>query len=411
MGILLSLLLFVAPVNPQPSQPSLSDDARATLLTIMPGDAIHARWGHTALRIHDPATRTDIVFNYGTFDFSDPWFVPRFVYGDLEYYLSIFDFYRGIEHYRDVEGRPVIAQGLDLTPDEVRRLYQLLQENLRPENRSYQYDFFFDNCSTRPRDVIELVLGERLRYDFGEREPRSFRELIHPYIGDQTFLRTGIDLLLGMPADRPATHYEQTFLPMDLFNAFERATVQRDDGYRPLVAYTDTVAWVEGYELEGYAPGGYERGRQAGFPWAAVFSAFVLLIGVLYSRRELFGDGKTPVVFDRLLFAAAGLAGVVVLFMWTISLHGVTSPNLNLFWLWPTHLAAAFFMGKEKTGGRTRRERHHQGYLLATALVTGIFAALWPMWPQHLPTEALPLAGLLALRSGVMWYGGRTGVE
>ena len=89
----------------------------------------------------------------------------------------------------------------------------------------------------------------------------------------------------------------------------------------------------------------------------------------------------------------------------------MTSPNLNLFWLWPTHLVAAFFIGKEKAGGTTRRERHLQGYLLATALVTGIFAALWPMWPQHLPTEALPLAGLLALRSGVMWYGGRTGVE
>src|SRR5690625_7622560 len=178
------------------------------------------------MRGHEPATATDIVYKCGTCDFRDTWFVPRIVYGDLEYFLSIIDVYRGIEHYRDVEGRPVIAQGLDLTPDEVRRLYQLLQENLRPENRSYQYDFFFDNCSTRQRDVMELVLRDRLRYDFGGGEPRSFCEWIHPYMGDQTFLRTGIDLLLGMPADRPATHYEQTFLPMDLINALDRKSTR-----------------------------------------------------------------------------------------------------------------------------------------------------------------------------------------
>ena len=400
MGIFFSLLLLVLPVGAPPQSHTLSDDARATLLTILPGDAVHALWGHTALRIHDPVTRTDVVFNYGTFDFSDPWFVPRFVYGDLEYYLSIFDYYRGIEHYRDVEGRPVIAQGLDLTPDEVRRLFQLLQENLRPENRSYQYDFFFDNCSTRPRDVVEMVLGGRLQYDYGDRGLPSFRDLIRPYMRERTFLRTGIDLLLGSPTDRPALHHEQTFLPMDLFDAFDRAVVSREDGVRPLVAYTDTVAWVEGY-----------GSQRAAFPWAAVMCAVLLLTGIMLSRQELIGDRRTPVVLDRLLFATAGLAGLVVLFMWTISLHGVTSPNLNLFWLWPTHLVAAFFLGKDTASkdsvGKDDASRFVQGYLLATAIVTAFFVVLWPMWPQQLPTEALPLAALLALRSGVMWYGMR----
>lgn len=364
----------------------LTDAARISIITVLPGDEIHALFGHTAIRVHDPQTGLDLVYNYGTFDFSDPMFVPRFVHGRMDYFLSVHGFEQAVVHYRDRERRPVIVQELDLSIEEVEAIFEFLRINAMPENRVYRYDFFFDNCSTRPRDVVEVALGKDLRYGEPLRGEQTFRELLAPYLERQPFLRAGINLLLGSPADRAATTRESMFLPLDLFARIETATVLRDGAAQPLVARTDTVAWVDGYDMSRRAP-----------PWATNLTLLLLGAGVFFAIREVRTRRAVPTVLDATLLAFTGLIGFLILYMWFISEHTVTGPNVNLFWAWPTHLAAAYLIQ------RGRADRFVQSYLAAAAVVTSVLAAFWFIWPQSLPLAFLPLVVLIAVRCGVLW--------
>ncbi len=384
---LLALLLAVSPAAAHPQASPLSDAARVSVITVLPGTDVHALFGHTALRLHDPQTGFDAVYNYGTFDFSDPLFVPRFVHGQMDYFLSVHGFQAAVDHYRDREGRPVIVQELDLTQHEIDHIYYRLRTEALPENRVYRYDFFFDNCSTRPRDVVEDALGSRLQYAEPVRGSQSFRELLAPYIASRPFLSAGIDLLLGSPTDRPATTRETMFLPLDLFDRLESATVIGDAGPRPLVARTDTVAWVEGYEMEADS-----------WPWATIVTVVLLMVGLYYAWREFRLGATTSTTIDAILFAFAGLIGLLIAYMWFVSEHTVTGPNWNLLWAWPTHLVAAYLIQ------RGRAERFTRQYLATSSIVTFLVAAFWFVWPQQLPIAFFPLVILLAVRSAILWH-------
>jgi hypothetical protein len=382
---LIILSLIVSPAHAQFGVP-ITEDARASVLTMLPGDGLHALFGHTAIRISDPQTGLDRVYNYGTFDFGDPLFVPRFIHGQMDYFLSVPDFHRTVDHYQRVEGRPVLEQQLNLFASEVATLFTFLERNAQPEHRYYRYDFFFDNCSTRPRDVLEHVLGERLEYGLAgaERGP-TFRQLLAPYLVHRPALRDGMFVLLGTPADRRATPRETMFLPIELFDVLEGATVLRDTP-EPLVVRTDTLSWVAGYEWP-----------RRSIPWLLVFTSLLLVAGIWWTMREFKSGAYQSAIPDVILFGLTGLIGVIMLYMGYISHHEVTGPNLNLFWAWPTHLVAAVML----------RHRITQIYLILTGLITAVFVAAWFMWPQVLPVAFLPLATLLALRAGARWYLGR----
>jgi hypothetical protein len=356
----------------------LTDAAEASVLTMLPGEGLHALFGHTALRISDPANGVDYVYNYGTFDFGDPLFIPRFVYGQMDYFLSVPSFQRTVYHYQNVEGRPVLEQVLNLTPPEVAEMFMFLERNAWPENRFYRYDFFFDNCSTRPRDVIEHVLGDRLSYGGDDlAAERTFREYLDLFLTHRPFLRDGMFLLLGTPADRVATPREAMFLPTVLFDILEQSTVLRDVP-EPLVVRSDTIAWVDGYTEPGPA-----------LPWGLMLTSALLALGALASIRDIRSGRAPSVVADAVLFGSVGFVGVVILLMGYASQHTVTAPNLHIAWAWPTHVVAAAMISR----------RTLQPYLLLTAVVTAAFCLLWFVWPQTLPAAFLPLALLTAVRA------------
>lgn len=373
----------VHPVDAQPQVVPLTDQARASVLTMLPGDALHALFGHTAIRIADPGNGVDLVYNYGTFDFADPLFIPKFVYGQMDYFLSVPRFERTIDYYSNVEGRPVLEQVLNLTSAEVASMFSFLEYNARPENRFYRYDFFFDNCSTRPRDVIEEILGERLIYgDDGVADERTFRQLLDPYLVHRPALRSGMYFLLGSPADRPATQREAMFLPIEVFNTYESSSVMRETA-EPLVLRTDTVAWVSGYE---------HPTRRA--PWLLILTTGLFIAGLWWSVREIRRNEGPSDLLDALVFGLIGMIGLVVFFMSYVSQHTVTAPNLNLAWAWPTHLVAAALL----------RRPAARFYFALAAAVTGVFCVFWFMWPQVLPLAFLPIALLAGVRSAVRWY-------
>ncbi len=379
--LFLLLMLTAAPAATRPLP--LSDSARVALVTILPGRALYAAFGHSALRVHDPMQGIDWLFNYGTFDFSDPWFIPRFVYGQLDYFLSVSDYARSVQFYREVEGRPIVEQWLNLTPAQRDTLVAFLMWNARPENRTYRYDFLFDNCSTRIRDVLERTLGDALR--FTHRVPETtFRRLLDPYVADRPLLQLGFYLALGQRVDRPPTTREVMFLPLELKEAFDQARVRRDTAWVPLVARTDTVFW----------PAGHRPLPAPAWPWPTVLAWLLFAFGASATLVAWQRGGPTATRLDALLFGLVGLVGLLLLLLWVATLHTVTAWNWNLLWAWPPHLVVAARLWR-----RLPPSRQERVYLLATGLLTLLLALGWFFWPQELHPALQPIALLLVVRT------------
>jgi len=369
--------------------PTLSDSARVSLVSILPGEDLYSLFGHSALRVRDPALGLDVAYNFGTFDFGDSPlamvdFVGRFTYGELNYRLDAQDGGRMISWYWQERRRPAIEQTLDLTRDEAQELFRRLQVNALPENMYYRYDFFFDNCATRLLDVLEGVLGPALRFD-AEPPGRSFRRLLDPYLTANPWVDFGMDLGLGMPADRAATAREATFLPEYLMEVVATGTVDRGDGARqPLVRRTATLT---GPPDASWTPA-------TALPWPKIFGWALLAAGVGLTLVDARSGRKDRRGFDVTLYAVLGVAGLAIVFLWFISLHHVTKTNLNLFWALPTHLAVAVALARGVAGRRSGV------YLAVTAAVAALLLGGMPFWPQELPGPVVPLLLLIVVRSG-----------
>ena len=352
-----------------PSAPAqLSEQAQMSLITIYPGEAVYSLWGHSALRVHDPVLGFDIAYNYGTFNFGNPLvFAARFAYGKLDYSLSRQHYPALADQAQNVQGRTTIEQHLRLSSEQKNMLFQFLEHNALPENRTYRYDFLFDNCSTRIRDLFVETLGIPL--PSSSASDHTYRALLHPYAASKSLLSLGINLGMGLPADELAA--DRTFLPLELMDV--AASMHSDSG--TLVARTDTVY------LGPNDTGGSD-------PWATVAAWLALGLGIWITLR---GKARAMRYFDRVCYTTLGAAGLLIAFLWLVSLHNVTQPNLHAAWLWPTHMAVAWW----RPGAKWLRIYHS-----AAAAMAAVFVLAVPLLPQSIPSAALPLIILIALRSG-----------
>jgi hypothetical protein len=359
----------------------LSDSSQISLITVLPGDAVYSLFGHSALRVWDPVRGIDTSFNYGTFHFDDPLFVPRFIRGDLDYYLGVARFGTTMRVYRELEGRPVIEQVLNLDRTQRNRLYEFLRANALPENAYYRYDFLFDNCSTRIRDALESVFGDSVQFPDSVDRPTTFRELLDPYLDGRSSLRLGIELLLGARVDRPASAREQTFLPEYLSTVFDAAILTDTTGqHNPLVASRDTIMWIEDYERP------LQTSHRAGIVLWIVCG--ILMLMTLREARS----GQISERVDSILYGVVGLAGCFLLFMWFGTAHHVTADNWNLVWAWPTHLLFAAALA------RRGLSRWKIAYASATGIAMVVVAAAWQWLPQDLPEPTIAITVMLAVR-------------
>ena len=176
------------------------DSVEISLITVDPGQEIWNLYGHTALRFHDLSDGRDLGINYGVFSFEDDGFIWHFVFGTTDYEMGTFPMNLLVEEYR-IEQRGMREQVLNLTPQDKLQIFKALVENSRPENIRYRYNYFFDNCTTRARDIVELNLTGKLRFSHSDTaEYPSFRKLIHRYNEDFPWARFGNDILLGCGA-------------------------------------------------------------------------------------------------------------------------------------------------------------------------------------------------------------------
>ena len=361
------------------------DSLQVSLLTCGPGTEVYELFGHTALRVRQLTPGGfDYVFNYGMFDFNAPAFVWRFTKGETDYCLGVNDFRTFLFNYVMRESR-VDEQILNLTPEQSQALFYAVLENAQPQNRVYRYNFLFDNCATRPRNMVEATLGNRVRYHEPEGELPTFREEIDSYAERCPWLIFGIDLALGGSLDRPMTYREQMFGPEVLKEAFARAEIQLapDSAAVPLVSRTEVLYDPEVPARPGVTP----------FYLTPLFVAWLLAaIVAVWSLCDI-RRGRCSRVLDTVLFTAYGLGGVIVFFLMFVSVHPATWPNYSAFWLHPLWLLMALFIWFKSLKNIVRY------YHFANFAGLLIFLVLWHWIPQQFNPAFIPLVLVLMMRS------------
>ncbi len=379
------LLLFVLSLAflAGKAQETPSDSIRISLLTCDPGEEAYSLYGHTAIRYEDPGRHLDIVFNYGLFSFNTPNFILRFALGETDYKLGVDEFARFEAEYF-FEGRSVWQQTLNLTSEEKQKLFHLLEQNYQPANRIYRYNFFYDNCSTRPRDKIaESIQGKVIYGDAGipvHQGTKTFRDIVHEYTREHPWAQFGIDLCVGSEADRPITKEQMMFAPLYLMDFYSTAQIESPLGNRPLVSDTRKVVDVA---------------ADIDTAWLPTPIQCFLLLFVLVAAATIYGLKKEKGLWgiDACLFGAAGVAGCILAFLALFSQHPAVSSNYMLFVLHPFHLFLLPFII------RAARKRRKSWYHVINFAVLTLFIALFLLLPQRINVAVVPLALCLLIRS------------
>ena len=310
----------------------LSPESQISVLTCGSGSDLYTTFGHSAFRIQDPTQGIDWVYNYGTFNFDPPMFYVEFAMGKLYYSLSKQNMPNFLYAY-EMENRWVKEQLLQLAPTEKNELFQFLENNYRPENRDYKYDFFFNNCATKIGDVLQEALGKNLHFNEGHLEKNyTFRQLIHQNLITNSWSSFGIDLALGSVIDRTATVKEHMFLPIYVMEQLRNTTLSEHN----LVIRDRTILTSLKKEEKGY------------FLASPLFWILAILLFVLTITYIDYKNHTRSRILDSILFFVSGLAGVLLVFLWFFTDHTATANNFNILWVFPLNLIIGFIIVQKK---------------------------------------------------------------
>ncbi len=376
--IFISFLPTVAFAQPIP----FSDSVEVSLLSCEPGDAVYARFGHTALRIRDNSGR-DMSYNYGIFDFRTDNFYWKFLRGHTDYLLGVYPTEYFLEEYREREST-VWEQVLNLTTAEKQKLIALLNENYQPENRTYRYNFVFDNCATRPKVMLQRALSGELSYQSAY-SSETYRQLISGYISNDAWLHLGINLIFGADAEQKAGQTGAAFLPLLLRDDLQNAKIEiSTDGAapRPLVLNTHTVA------------GTFQK-KIPETPWwlhPLFFSLLWLGAGMVLTFRK-HKTSLSSKSFDAVLYTFTALAGLLIFMLSFFSEHPLVGSNWNLLWLNPLNLLPAVWIWKRKN------RKILLVYLVVSVCMVLMALVLFAFRVQTVPLAVLPLIVLVLIRT------------
>lgn len=314
----------------------LSNQAEISILTIDRADEeLFQAFGHICIYVYDPVNQIDRVYSYGSFDFSTENFYWKFITGRLPYQISLSNLqYTLLEYSEQYENRSVVKQELNLSEAQKQRVFDILEENLLPENKTYQYKFFQDNCSTRIRDVFKKAMGDSLKFSIkGIEQGLGFRNWMNKNLPNTPWARFGMNLAIGAPSDKPNTNEETFYLPENMSIAFDNAL----NGQYPIVK-----AKTQLYNAQQRVKAKNSLTNPNTIFW------LIFVIGLIYSYFQFKNNNKS-VWFDGLIFAVTGLFGFLIIFLWFFTVHGVTQYNWNLLWALPSNLFLVFILGKKNS--------------------------------------------------------------
>ena len=368
-GLLYIVLTFIlSVVNATAGAQSMTnpDSIQISLLTCSPGKEVWAQYGHTAIRYYDKESGEDLAINYGIFSLDQTYFIPRFVLGMTDYRMGVQPMDMFLAQY-SYEGRGVIEQVLNLSAEDKEVIYKALQENMKPENVVYRYNYFFDNCTTRARDMLVNHLHGKVVYPPAE-EDATFRSMIHKWNNKYEWSQFGEDLLLGVNADRKTTKSEQQFLPENLRSDFDKA---RYNG-KPLVKETNVLLDAETEVAEPVFP-------LSPLSIALIFAVISLVMMLFSYRRQ-----QVYWAWDLALMLTSGLMGIIF-FVMIFSQHPCVSLNFILLFFNPLPLFFLYSTIKEK--------KVIWWKIWGVLIILGLFGSLF----QEIPLPILIVASFLLL--------------
>lgn len=353
--------------------PVLSEKAQISVITCAPGDLLYESFGHSAIRVHDPKRRLDIVFNYGIFDFNQPNFNANFVKGNLQYRLGVSPYDRFLASYIPYN-RSVYEQVLELDSIDRQALFNFLDWNYLPENRYYRYDYFRNNCSSKILDCISEESANELVYEWEPQGAKTYRDLVSDFAGENQWGRFGIDLCMGPSIDRELSPLEYTFLPIYLMKFLDQTNYKNG---RPLVKERRLVYQGEPrkdhFQLWDPLPLGW-------------------LFFVLFSFAYLWLRPRYHILLDIPLISMSILAGLLLAFLWFFTDHVDTYHNYNLLWLTPLNILLLIPIRRIK-----------KSYSLVYGVLLIVFVLSSPFLPQAFNPAIYPILLLLLVRTALIY--------
>ncbi|WP_294819401.1 DUF4105 domain-containing protein [uncultured Flavobacterium sp.] len=324
--VLLFALSYFSFSTTSTAQITLSPESKVTLLTCGPGNELFSVFGHTALRVSDPALGKDIVYNFGTFDFDTPNFYLKFVKGDLKYSISKDNFDKDIFNWKGeliepsfvtvykYTNRDVFEQELNLTLLQREQIVNELERILSSEERFYTYKFIDRNCTTRVADLIEQFASVKIPMENGDKG-KTKRKIIIERLENNFYESLGINLLFGYKTDE---ELQRLFLPDHLMDGITNIATPSGKLAQPTVTVYKSTA----------------ENRMSAWNNFYTYAAICILL-MIASQKKL---------VSRSWLAVTGILGVVFCLMGLYSLHSELQLNYNIFIFNPLYLLLLVFI-------------------------------------------------------------------
>ncbi len=375
-GIVWLICLLVSSIGKAGIKPF--ESVKITLITETPGAELYSVYGHTAFRIRESETGKDYIFHYGLFDFNAPGFYTNFLKGILKYKMGG-QYFSSLYRTSEEEGRGLYEQELNLDSSETMQLYNILHENYKRENRAYLYDFLYENCSTKPRDLLEKLWGSRLKYP-DSFPKKTYRQVLSEHQRVLPWIDYGIDLIIGSEVDKEIGIRDQAFLPEYLKKALSAASL---DGQKAVFKERELI--VPSLQRTVYF---YQR------PVFYFLLLFLLELFIfIYVLRS--GVKRWIRLYDMTFYTLISLMSIFIMLLWWGTDHHITKHNWNLLWLNPLYL---ILTTAGWIGWRSLYEKTRLILMLITvsAFVLGIFHTF--VQPFHI--SSFVLMAILILKLG-----------
>ncbi|MBA6155144.1 DUF4105 domain-containing protein [Tenacibaculum sp. S7007] len=358
---------------------SLSKFSQISIITSGPGEALYEKFGHTAIRVKDPMLQLDLIYNYGIINFENPNFYIDFTKGFMKYKLARYPFYLALKSSQK-DKRWVKEQVLNLTEKQKNKVFQFLEINAAPKNASYFYDPFFDNCATKPRDIIQKVLGKNLVFkDSFVKNDLSIRQLMNREIHPNTWGSLGINIALGSKLDKIASPTEYLYLPDYVFEALQESKVKKNNKEENLISKTNTLLDF--------------KEKESNPDLISPFWVILLLsiIGIFITYKD-YTKNKRSKWLDFLILFITGIFGVLILFLWFFTNHSTAPNNFNFLWAFAPNLVISFVLLKSNL------PKWVNLYFKMTLILLSLIPLIWVVKIQLFSYTLIPFFIFLGIR-------------
>lgn len=375
--LFLSIFLFFYLITN--SQIVLSEKSEVSVITAGPGDELFEAFGHSAIRIKDPNLKMDIVYNYGIFDYDAPNFYLNFTKGKLLYKLGRYKFKYFLSSYNDGE-RWVKEQVLNINQEQKQLFFNYLENNSLPQNASYFYDPYFNNCASKIRDITTLILKDNVEFKDNEIEKnRTLRNLMNQKIHWNTWGSFGINLALGNKLDKKQQTNEYMYLPDYVYEIFKQSEIIENKESKKLIKSENI--------LINYPT---KKSKVSVLNPLLIFS-IISLIGLLITYFDYKKQTRTKTL-DFILFFITGIIGLVLVFLMFFTDHSTTPNNFNALWAFPLNIFISFYIF------RNQISKLVLNYLKILIFLLFLIPIIWLTKIQSFPISVIPFLILLLVR-------------